>query len=1037
VRHPVALTVALSSFLLSSCVCALALDPSLDISQYAHTAWKVRDGFAKGRIGSIAQTPDGYLWLATEFGLLRFDGVRTVSWQPSGEAQLPSNNIRDLLVARDGTLWIGTLKGLASYKDGKLTQYPELAGALLGWFLEDREQTVWFGARQEAIVKLCAIRHGKVECYGAGSFGTFVNPLYEDHNGNLWASSQNVVWRWAPGTPERYELPRGITHVIAAAEDNSGGLLLGTDRGLKQLVSGKIQDYPLPGVTGHFTAYKFLRGRDGSLWIGTTQGLLHLHKGTVDRFSAFDGLSGDLVDTIFEDREGSIWVATPAGIDRFRDYAIPTISRNQGLSDSATFAVQASPDGNIWIGTEEGLNRWANRHMTVYRGRSPLGQGRRADESKLNVRAATEATNSGLVGGPKGLGLDHAGRLWASTIDGVFYFERDRFARVPGVHGGNIFSIAGDGRGGVWILEVENLFHWSPSGTVEQIPWPQFGQRTGRAMLPDREGGLWLGFYEGDVVYVKDGKIVRAYGSGVGLGDGRVNHLRFGPNGGLWASTENGLSRIRDERVATLTSKNGLPCDEVHWSMEDEDHALWLYMPCGLVRIARSELDAWINDPKYVLKTTVFDNSDGVRNVGLYGAIGPHVTKASDGRIWFVPYDGVSVIDPHHLPVNKLPPPVHVEQIIADGKTYDASNGLQLPPHVRDLTIDYTALSLVAPEKIHFRYKLEGQDPDWREVVNDREVQYSNLAPRHYTFRVMACNNSGVWDEAGATLAFVIPPAWYQTNWFRAACAMAFLAMFWGMYELRVRQLAAQFNMRLEERVNERTRIARELHDTLLQNFQGLLPRLQAALNLYMQPERVTEARKTLEAAIDTASEAITEGRDAVKGLRLSTVEKNDLAVAVRTLGEELAAVTDNHSSPTFEVAVEGTPRSLHPILRDEVYRLVAEALRNAFRHAQAGKIEVEIRYGEKEFRLQVRDNGRGIDPSVLSGDGREGHYGLHGMHERAKIAGGKLRVWSELDSGTEVELSIPGLRAYTQPPRRLRILQKLSSKDKDRQEKV
>ena len=253
--------------------------------------------------------------------------------------------------------------------------------------------------------------------------------------------------------------------------------------------------------------------------------------------------------------------------------------------------------------------------------------------------------------------------------------------------------------------------------------------------------------------------------------------------------------------------------------------------------------------------------------------------------------------------------------------------------------------------------------------------------------------------------------------------------MLWGMYELRMRRLAAQFNMRLEERVSERTRIARELHDTLLQNFQGLLPRFQAAL--YMLPERVTEARKTLEAAVDKASEAITEGRDAVKGLRLSTVEKNDLAVAVRTLGEELAVAIVNQSSPTFEVAVEGTPRSLHPILRDEVYRLAAEALRNAFRHAQARKIEVEIRYGEKEFRLQVRDNGRGIDPSVLSGDGREGHYGLHGMHERARIVGGKLKVWSELDSGTEVELSIPALRAYAQPPRGLRLLQKLSRKDK------
>jgi signal transduction histidine kinase len=417
------------------------------------------------------------------------------------------------------------------------------------------------------------------------------------------------------------------------------------------------------------------------------------------------------------------------------------------------------------------------------------------------------------------------------------------------------------------------------------------------------------------------------------------------------------------------------------------------------------------------------------------GTIVPKVTKSADGKLWFTSHDGVSVIDPRHLPFNKLPPPVQVEQITADGTTYDPAQELRLPPRVQHIDIDYTALSLVAAEKNQFRFKLEGYDRDWRDAGNRRQAFYTNLTPRNYRFRVMACNNSGLWNETGASLEFSVLPAFYQTNWFRAACAVAFLTVLWGMYELRMRQLAAQFNMRLDERVNERTRIARELHDTLLQNFQGLLPRFQAAL--YMLPERVADARKTLEAAVDKASEAITEGRDAVKGLRLSTVEKNDLAVAVRTLGEELAVATVNQSSPTFEVAVEGTPRSLHPILRDEVYRLVAEALRNAFRHAHARKIEVEIRYGEKEFRMQVRDNGRGIDPSVLSGDGREGHYGLHGMHERAKVAGGKLKVWSELNSGTEVELSIPAVRAYTQAPRRLRLLQRLSRKDKDRQGKV
>ena len=314
------------------------------------------------------------------------------------------------------------------------------------------------------------------------------------------------------------------------------------------------------------------------------------------------------------------------------------------------------------------------------------------------------------------------------------------------------------------------------------------------------------------------------------------------------------------------------------------------------------------------------------------------------------------------------------------------------------------------------------------EVVNDREVQYTNLGPGTYRFRVLACNNSGVWNEEGASLDFVIPPAWYQTNWFRALCAATFLALLWAAYQFRVLQLAYQFNMRLEERVSERTRIARDLHDTLLQSFQALLPLFQAAL--YKLPEGAVDARKTLEVAVDRASDAITEGRDAVQGLRMSTVEKNDLAVAIRTVGEELASAETNQSAPKFAVVVEGTSRNLHPILRDEVYRLAVEALRNAFRHAAAQNIEVEIRYDERFFRLRVRDDGKGIRDVVLRGDGREGHYGLPGMRERAKLVGGKLTIWSEVDSGTEIELIIPALSAYGKSTRRFWYFGKRSATD-------
>jgi signal transduction histidine kinase len=410
------------------------------------------------------------------------------------------------------------------------------------------------------------------------------------------------------------------------------------------------------------------------------------------------------------------------------------------------------------------------------------------------------------------------------------------------------------------------------------------------------------------------------------------------------------------------------------------------------------------------------------------------VAKSTDGKLWFVTGEGVQFVDPHHLVVNKLPPPVRIEQIVADHKIQwqnlpgAAPLDLHLPPRIRDLQIDYTALSLVAPEKIHFKYKLEGQDPDWREVVNNRQVQYSNLAPRSYRFHVIASNNSGVWNAQGDTLEFSVAPAYYQTNWFRASCVVAVLLLLWTAYRYRVRQLHHEFEMTLDARVGERTRIARDLHDTLLQSAQGLLLRFETVSQLWAN--RPEEAKQKLDAAIEQTAEFITEARDEVQGLRASSTQRNDLALAITTLGKELANDSIG-ARPVFRAAVEGESRDLHPIVRDEVYKIAAEALRNAFRHAEARHVEVEIRYDREQFRLRVRDDGKGFDPAVLSAQGSGGHYGLHGMRERAKLVAGKLTVWSEVNGGSEVELGIRASRAYTAVPDRWwsRLMEKLSAR--------
>jgi signal transduction histidine kinase len=714
-------------------------------------------------------------------------------------------------------------------------------------------------------------------------------------------------------------------------------------------------------------------------------------------FGRSDGLSGDYIERLFEDREGNIWVATVDGLDRFRDFAIPKFSVKQGLSDASVVSVLAARDGSIWFGTRDGLNRWKDGKITIYRKRSGLPD---------------DIVDS--------LFEDDHGRIWVSTHRGVAYLENGRFITVGALPGGIVESIAGDSGGNLWIADQhQGLFHLIGGSVVDRIPWTKMGRKDFASSLfsDPLQGGLWLGFNQGGVAYFKDGQVRASYASADGLGQGRVTSLELDGDGALWVATAGGLSRVKNGRVATLTSQNGLPCDSVHWAVQDDAHSFWLYTACGLVRIARSELDAWAADPKRIIKSTTFDSSDGVRLRAIaVSEYTPRVAKASDGKLWFLPFDGVNVIDPSHIPVNKLPPPVHVEQLTADGKTQDATSNLRLPPLIRDLEIDYTALSLVAPEKIRFRVKLEGRDPDWKDVGNERKAFYNDLPPRSYRFRVMASNNSGVWNEAGDSFGFSIAPTYYQTTWFQASCAAAFVGLLWALYRYRLHQIAQEFNARLDERVNERTRIARELHDTLLQSFQGVVFRFQAVRN--MLPRRPEEAMQALDGALERTDQAIAEGRDAIQGLRSSTAITNELAQAVRALGEELASHDSALNSARFHVVVEGLPQDLHPILRDEVYAIVREAVRNAFGHAQAHNIEADIRYSGSLFQLRIRDDGKGIDPEVIE-EGRAGHYGVLGMRERAKRIGAKLDVWTATGAGTEIELSIPGSIAYETAPSR------------------
>jgi signal transduction histidine kinase/ligand-binding sensor domain-containing protein len=975
-----------------------ALNPALDVSQYEHHAWTVRDGFSVGTIFAMAQTPDGFLWLGAEFGLFRFDGIRSVPWQPPAGQHLPSAPY-SLLVTRDGKLWIGTFAGLVSWSGGKLTPYPELGAQFVTSLLEDREGTVWAGTLEHQ-GRLCAIRSGTAQCYGQdGAFGTFVWSLGEDSSGTLWAGAESGLWRWKPGSPKRYATAGMLIDDLSRADD--GRLLIGMrGAGLRQLAVDKVEAHPIrsainpnaPMLDRDVDSNKLLRDRDGGLWIGTHQrGLIHVHHGRTDIFKKSDGLSGDIIAGLFEDREGNIWVSTSGGLDRFRELPVTTISVKQGLSSDYTQSVVAATDGSIWVGTHDGLTRWKNGQTTIFRKESGL-----PDDSVQSMYQ------------------DDHGRIWAFTGHGLAYFNNGRFVAVSGVPSQEVYSITGDEAGNLWLSGNRGLSHLLEGRLVEHFPWSALGRRQQAKVILSDQGGVWLSFWtDGGVLYFKDGEVRASYTAADGLGKGHVPGLRLDRDGAAWAGTEGGgLSRIKDGRIATLTTKNGLPCETIHWTIEDDDRSLWLYTACGLVRIVRSELDAWIADPNRRTEMAVWDAADGVRLRSVAASpYGPYVAKSADGKLWFLPGEGVDVVDPRHLAFNKVPPPVHIERIVADDRPYDLRHGMRLPANVRNLRIEYTALSLVAPEKIHFKYKLEGQNQNWHEVINERQATYTNLPPRNYRFRVMASNNSGVWNETGDTLEFSIAPAYYQTNWFLASLVAAFFLTLWALYRLRLRQLAREFNANLEGRVDERLRVARDLHDTLLQSFQGLVPVFQTARNLL--PGQSDRAAEVLDEGLHDAADAIVEGRNAIQNLRAKPSLGFDLVSLLSAAGQELAQSPEAEGSAAFRVVVEGSLLPLAPLVKDEIYRIAREVLRNAFRHARAGRIEAEIRYDRGMFRLRIRDDGKGIDSSVLKEGARTGHWGLPGMHERAKRMGGRLKIWSEPGAGTEAELTVPARIAY------------------------
>lgn len=970
-----------------------------------HESWTFKDG-APESVEALAQTTDGYLWLGTPSGLFRFDGARFELFRSSFGDQLPSTNVSALFAPATGGLWVGYRFGGFSYvRNGRVKNFelPAPTGTVSA-FAQDRHGIVW-AATMGGVWRFDG-SSWQQNPDGWNSQLKTVSQVGFDREGILWVLTEargEVGKQLLYLPPDGAQFRKAGDHLVIQGFtlDADFNVLTSHESGPREPGSGIQLESSLP-------AYPILRkgseqvlDRANGVWILPREGSVLRHPAgerlaeILSRASSQNSETYDLDPFRFArlvDREGSIWLGDQEGVHRF-SYS-PLIEQAVPKPPGPLFVLAPDEGGAVWIGAGNG-----DGSSTLYH----VANGKIDDQRSQKGAAifAYRAPDKTFWFGGEG-GLWHLVRGSLTKID-----LPQEMAELAAL----LTTMTEDESGGMWVsFGPVGLYRFK--GGV----WTKYG---GRRDLPtsgvlieftDALGRIWFGSTRSRLA-VLDGDRVQTFGPNDGVQVGNITAI-YGRGSEIWIGGEFGLQQFDHGRFRTVHSVDKEWLRGISGIVETANGDLWLNGLGGIIHLRRSEIVEALKNPAYQVSGERFDRRDGLPGLPSQLQRMPTALEGTDGRLWFAVRNGVVWLDPTRASKRMPPPPVTLQSVSADDRGYVLEQPLRFPAYTSNIQISYAAISVSDPEAIRFRYKLRETDRDWHEMGTSTSVSYRNLPPGSYHFVVNASDTNGMWSDNTAAVEFTVLPAFYQTNWFRVLCAVCVLALLWVAYQYRVRQLRHQFALTLEARVRERTSIARDLHDTLLQSFQGLLLRFQTASQLL--PDRPIEAKEKLDSTIERAADAITEGRDTVQGLRDSTVQTNDLARAVDTLGEELAADPANHSSPALRVTIEGEARNLHPILRDEIYRIAAEALRNAFRHAQAQHLEVEIRYDDQQFRMRVRDDGKGIDSAILSGQVPEGHFGLNGMRERAKLAGGNLTVWSEVDAGTEVELRIPAGTAYT-----------------------
>ena len=963
---------------------------------FRQTVWSVERG-APADIWALAQDPDGFLWLGTGSGLYRFDGVAFERFEPPPGESFRTNNVTALWMQPDGTLWIGLFHGGASaLRGGHLTNYSARDGfpiSMVLAFAQDGAGTLWAASRSG----LARFDGRRWQVVGAdwGYPATRADWVMADRDGTLWVATGEELLYLARGARRFAHTGMGVVRDTTIAQAPDGTLWLSDGPQGTRALPGLSAAHPHAGGNGAngeddppVHSKRLLFDRQGHLW-GTeaTHGGVYLINtpsrladGASLHASAFDalhdrsrGLPSNVAVALLEDREGTLWVGTNLGLASYHANNVRTPPDTK-VGPGINTALAVAADGAVWLANGGVLRRRAGTGVSV------------------------EAT-----GLPDVNAMLHAdGTLWLMGASYLGRLEHGRLVRVevPVTQPRwSLEALAPDGAGGLWASFLDNgLFH------LRNGAWTRMEGSTGRsgtaptALAVDRAGRLWAGYPDGRVMSIDSGK-QHTYRAAEGLNIGGVT--TFALHGDeLLVGGDQGVARWRGDRFESLVSADPSMLVGVSGMALTGQGDAWINGSRGVLRFRADELARGFGGSPATFD--LFDYHDGLPGIALQATAVPTAAVDGAGRVWFNTNQGAAWIDPAQVRRNAAPPATFIQALLAGDRRYPAAGTVALPRRTGAVRLPYTATSLAMPDRVRFRYRLDGVDEGWQEAGTRREASYTNLGPGTYRFRVIAANEDGVWNEQGASLAFSIEPQFFQTSWFRVLCLAIGVLLAAGLYLWRLRLMAERIHVRLEERTRERERIARDLHDTLLQGVQGLLLRLQALAAGFGKD---AQGREALDTAIRRARDMLVEGRDRIVALRGETGEGMHLAQSLRAVGEE----TGTGGDTVFQVRVEGEEWPLCAPAADEVMDIMREAIRNAFLHAHAERIEVRVIYQPQALRLSVTDDGIGLPPEVLRRGRLEGHWGLVGMHERAKRLGAHLIVRRGEPRGTDVVLSVPG----------------------------